>query len=255
MSAKQEGTRLALEQWAGHLLKDGIALLPRTVANKMTRGGLTQVPEYVWNPVPDRNIPGWDDQRLDLIHNTSGYKSVAHLGIEWLLGLLGHSKPWLVLVGENGMGKTHLAVMLAKFWVLGTNQDAHIINWSIWLMQRRESYGNGKRVSLQELINVHFLVIDDIGLECKEHSLKHLYMLLEGRAVRPTMITMNLSLGEYKDELLLKSRGKDNVAARLYARNIADRLNPGPGGRVHKQLAFSSPQGSYRKIVRRRSDV
>lgn len=247
MSAKQEGTRLALEQWAGHLLKDGAALVPSTVLDKLIRGGLMEIPEYVWNPIPDQGIPGWNDQRIKLMRNTSGHKSVAHLGIEWLLGLLGHSKPWLVLIGQNGMGKTHLAVMLAKFWVLRTNQDGRIINWSIWLDQRREGYSNGNRASLQELINVHFLVIDDIGLECKEHSLKHLYMLLEGRVVRPTVITMNLSLGEYKEELMFKSRGKENVSARLYARNIADRLNAGPGGRVHKQLAFRSVQGSYRK--------
>lgn len=206
-----------------------------------------KVPEYVWNAVPDRNIPGWDDQRIKRMRNTSGRKSVAHLGIEWLLGLLGHSKPWLVLAGENGLGKTHLAVMLAKFWVLRTNEDARIINWSIWLDQRREGYSNGKRVSLQELIDIHFLVIDDIGLECKEHSLKHLYMLLEGRTVKPTIITMNLNLGEYKAQMMLETRGKDKVGARLYAKNIADRLNAGPGGLVHKQLWLRSHMGSYRK--------
>lgn len=245
MSAKQEGTRLALEQWAGHLLQDGVAHIPRTVLDKMTRGDLMQVPEYVWNPIPDRNIPGWDDRRIKLMRNTSGLKSVAHLGLEWLLGLLGHSKPWLVLIGDNGMGKTHLAVMLAKFWVLRTSQDARIVNWTIWLMQRRESYGNGKQVSMQELIDVHFLVIDDIGLECKEHSVKHLYMLLEGRTMKPTVITMNLDLGDYKAQMMVSTKG--NVGARLYAKNIADRLNPGLGGRVHKQLEFRSPQGSYRK--------
>lgn len=245
MSAKQEGTRLALEQWAGQLLTDGTAIVPRTTVDKMTRGGLMLKADYVWGAVPDRDIPGWDDHRLKLMHNTSGYKTVAHLGLEWLLGLLGHSKPWLVFFGENGLGKTHLAVMLAKFWVLRTSQDARIINWSCWLMERRESYGNNKQVSLQELIDVHFLVVDDIGLECKEHSLKHLYMLLEGRATKPTIITMNLDLRRYKDAV--KEASASNLAATLYAKNIADRLNPGPGGLVHKQLRFHSPQGSYRK--------
>ncbi len=113
------------------------------------------------------------------------------------------SEKWLTLTGASGIGKTHLARQLIKFWnkwhVLQNNRCryAHFIEWAKFLDEMRTSFGSNK---IKELQDVGLLVIDDIGAEnITDWASEKLLILLNARRNKPTVITTNLRINEINE--------------------------------------------------------
>jgi hypothetical protein len=179
----------------------------------------------------------WDDTYLNLFTVRGVTRSHAEFVFRWLRNLP-EVRPWMVFGGSTGMGKSHLATIAAKMWVVTRESRARIICWPMWLEELKHSYNNGHEVSVLDLTEVPFLVLDDLTYERTPHSLKMLYLTLEGRAEKPTIITTNIRLEKYRGTL-----AKDNSPA---AQRIASRLGTGKGSDIRAELTFSSSKGDYR---------
>lgn len=217
----------------GQMTEQGL-MVSGTALSYLRAGGLSRRKDYTWE--------SWDDTRLKPFPIGGVLRSHAEFGFRWL-GNLPQVRPWLVFVGSTGVGKSHLATLLAKMWVVVNEQAARIINWPMWLEALKHSYNNGHEVSVLQLTSVPFLVLDDLTYESTQHSLKMLYLTLEGRAEKPTIITTNIRLGEYRDTLHSNKRC-------TYAAAIASRLSTGAGSSVRGELLFTSSKGDYRVTKR-----
>lgn len=243
---KNEITLAARRKFCGECLdEEGGLIVTHDQARLLKRGGVIR---------QGMNWGMWDDSFNTMPRNGKGLKPVAAFGFSWLNYLARGGSPWVYLSGECGMGKTHLACVLAVTWAIVKDRvmnwskrgrvPALFVNWSDWLNDRRESYSDSEvQVSLRPLISVPFLVLDDVGLELTAHSLKHLYLLLEARRTKPTILTSNIKLSELRARL--KGVGGD---AGDWAEKVRDRLAKGTGGSVSAELVFASRFGSYRSV-------
>lgn len=129
---------------------------------------------------------------------------------------------WLVLSGGYGLGKTHLALAVArhtlKFFAkenakhnngnIYTGRDKVLFLSSSEMIQNiRDSYDSDEldeRSLMNSYKNSDLLVIDDLGTEkATEWQQEKLYMVLDYRyrEMKPTIITTNLSAGELKEHI------------------------------------------------------
>ena len=121
---------------------------------------------------------------------------------------------WLTLTGASGIGKTHLARRLLKFWKRWHTYDGKrnrvlspdFCNWALFLDEMRASRPAQK---IKELQYMGLLVIDDIGAENgTEWAAEKLLMLLNARRNKPTVITSNLTLEDI-------ANNNERIASRL----------------------------------------
>lgn len=111
----------------------------------------------------------------------------------------------LVLTGNSGSGKTHLAVAVLRELARAGKVDserARFIPVPELLAEIRTSY-TGRGPDEGELIDNYaalpYLVLDDLGAEkSTEWSISTLYLIIDRRHrdLRPTIVTTNLSLDE-----------------------------------------------------------
>lgn len=127
---------------------------------------------------------------------------------QWFLNDLAHRRGpdrmaprWLVLCGQCGCGKSHLAWEIRNVaqGVLGfTERTAQF-----WKCSRyAERLRNGCWDFQEHLIRLPLLVLDDVGAEHGSELLRgKLFDLLDNRLDKWTVITTNLSAGEVAEQL------------------------------------------------------
>ncbi len=113
----------------------------------------------------------------------------------------------LVLIGNTGSGKTHLAVSVLREWVR-VGKEAQFITAPELLMEIRESYRAESYRDESEIIDrygaVGMLVLDDLGAEkTTDWSVDRLYLIIDRRYrdALPTVVTTNLSLEQIEKQL------------------------------------------------------
>lgn len=112
-------------------------------------------------------------------------------------GQVGH-KPWLVLYGQYGTGKTHLAASVIREAVLAGWSDVRFHSWTEYLTRLKHSWDrdSDERTSdiANELKKGMLVVIDDIDKrESRGWAQGELYTALNYRynACLPTILTFN----------------------------------------------------------------
>lgn len=137
-------------------------------------------------------------------------------------------RPWLVLLGPVGTGKTHLAVALAKWYddqhevvVADTRyKAAHIEFWTVpEFFQAMRTFEKEEKTSpFIRALEADLLVLDDLGAENSSPDERHgrwmlaiLHEMLDFRYrhKKPTIITTNLTPQE------LSSRYGDRLLSRM----------------------------------------
>lgn len=136
----------------------------------------------------------------------SGQEAAHRQVCEYAKGLPGHleSGDGLVLMGNMGTGKTHLAVGLVRYATRSLAVAARYITAPALFSRVRASYGgNGESEAqiLGELVEAPLLVLDEIGIgKGSDNELNLTYSLLGQRydACRPTVIITNLMSEDLK---------------------------------------------------------
>jgi len=208
----------------------------------------------------------WDDTRLSGFMSPSGQRySPLGYTIQFLLSSLAERKKrWLYLWGEKGIGKTHLATIAGVLWTARTQRGAYLANWADWIsqMQRRIGLETSHQpippeladAHIQTLVQTPFLVLDDVSTGHTVTTLwamDQLYVLLNSRIGKPTVITSNVSVATYARQLIHQATsGRVNGSREVFldiAEKVADRLGTGPGGYIARELQLRSPHGSHRQ--------
>lgn len=136
----------------------------------------------------------------------------------------GIEKKGLVLVGNNGVGKTHLACSIANKLI--ENGTPVIYGTLINLLaELRNSYDTDNNISEMEIIklyeNVDLLIIDDLGKEKpSEWGLEKLFTIVNSRYENnlPVIITTNYNQNSLVERLSLNGEIETakSIISRLY---------------------------------------
>lgn len=138
--------------------------------------------------------------------------------------LKGIEKKGLILVGNNGIGKTHLACSIANKLI--ENGTPVIYGTLINLLaELRNSYDTDNNISEMEIIklyeNVDLLIIDDLGKEKpSEWGLEKLFTIINSRYENnlPVIITTNYNQNSLLERLSLNGEIETakSIISRLY---------------------------------------
>jgi DNA replication protein DnaC len=114
----------------------------------------------------------------------------------------------IVLTGQTGCGKTHLAVALLAEYPCVDATDPVFVTVPELLLKIRTCFGPKATLTEEEIINNYasceVLVLDDLGAEKEsEFVIVTLYLIIDrrNRYGRKTIITTNLSLPEIEEKL------------------------------------------------------
>ena len=123
------------------------------------------------------------------------------LAVKWSGG---EDKKWLLLLGNVGTGKSHLA-RASAFAIIGRNEMCHYTTAAEISTQARTGIGNGSvNEYVQFIKTVKYLIFDDLGREYTTDYIKSLfYEIIDYRYARRlhTMITSNFTFTELEDAL------------------------------------------------------
>lgn len=136
----------------------------------------------------------------------------------------GIEKKGLILVGNNGVGKTHLACSITNKLIENGIQVIYgtLINL---LAELRNSYDTDNNISEMEIIklykNVDLLIIDDLGKEKpSEWGLEKLFTIVNSRYENnlPVIITTNYNQNSLAERLSLNGEIETakSIVSRLY---------------------------------------
>ncbi|MDL2324810.1 ATP-binding protein [Ruminococcaceae bacterium OttesenSCG-928-A16] len=117
----------------------------------------------------------------------------------------------LLLFGNAGLGKTHLALSIAGE-VLDKGYDVIYISAQTAFSQISAQRFNSDTSLFDSMMQADLLIVDDLGTEFVDaYVLSKLYELINGRLVnRPTIYTTNIC-----DDMLLRTKYTEKIASRL----------------------------------------
>ena len=136
-----------------------------------------------------------------------------------IISWLGNPTESMVLIGEAGSGKTHLAsAILRALFEIG--KKAKFCRASDLYLEIRQSYDGhdlGEMAIMARYCSTPMLILDDIGAgSLSDHERRILLDVLDrrGNDCRPTVVTTNLSLDQIRDLMdeRISSRLKDYLA-------------------------------------------
>ena len=118
-----------------------------------------------------------------------------------------HLKPWLILYGDYGLGKSHLAAAVIRQLVDRNYTGCYFRAWTSylkrlqasWDRKAREEKGESETQILAELTRGRVVVIDDLDkVNATEWTRSSLYLVLNKRYTdnAPTILTFNHALGD-----------------------------------------------------------
>lgn len=124
------------------------------------------------------------------------------------------SAPSLLLLGDTGLGKTHLSLAIAGELIEKNYNVLYTSAPELFRKLQSEYYGrgDGDADTMQLAITADLLILDDLGAEVESNFVtSSLYNLVNQRLNRglPTIISSNLTMKE------LERRYTDRVASRL----------------------------------------
>jgi len=133
--------------------------------------------------------------------------SDAHLGGDVMEGLDAYMRSiqlkqrnWLYLYGDYGVGKTHMAVALARKIALERHWKPALFSWAHYLSRVQQSWQDERvKVDWHLIRDSRLLVLDDMDKRAgTPWVLSNLYDIIDYRYMRqlPTIMTANRSLGE-----------------------------------------------------------
>jgi DNA replication protein DnaC len=121
---------------------------------------------------------------------------------------------WFVMLGIEGVGKTHLAAAIANYWAEENASDVLFVGVAEFLDYLKSTFNPSSPVAydlrFEEMKNIPFLVLDDLGMEsATPWAREKLFQLLNYRfeCSLPTVITSKIP--EKKLEPWLSSRIND----------------------------------------------
>ena len=137
------------------------------------------------------------------------------------------SPKWLVMIGDTGVGKTHMAKNLARLAYKltrlhaqgditlgprtgGRSYESHVYSWP----KITRGFYNGDYDIVEDIRDEWFVVIDDIGstrAKMDDLVIDQLFQILDGRHDKWTVITSNKSL---RDLAALDLRIQDRLLRR-----------------------------------------
>ncbi|ETR68194.1 MAG: primosomal protein DnaI [Candidatus Magnetoglobus multicellularis str. Araruama] len=142
------------------------------------------------------------------------------------------NRNWLYMHGENGLGKTHMAIASARQIAINNLWEPCVVRWSEYCTLIQQSWHDR---SLKPDWNFtresRILVLDDIDKKpSTQWALGQLYEILDIRDINnlPTIITTNRSIGE------LSEFWSNNIDTKGLSRSIISRIM----GQIFKVIYF-----------------
>ncbi len=118
----------------------------------------------------------------------------------------------LLFIGNTGLGKTHLSTSIAVSIVNKGHEVVYASAPNLFSALEAEKFGREASLTMQEVLDAEFLLIDDLGTE-NPSALNNnfLYNIINTRLItaKPTLINTNLMPAE------LMKRYTDRLASRL----------------------------------------
>lgn len=115
-----------------------------------------------------------------------------------------NNKQSLILTGSCGIGKSHLAMAIAKE-IMKQRYTALFLNVQDAISMFRSTYSNNTNEHESELLeiikSVDLMVIDDYGIKLNDYGMGKLFQILESRVDKHNIITTNLRLEEMTNGL------------------------------------------------------
>ncbi|MDD3430150.1 MAG: ATP-binding protein [Oscillospiraceae bacterium] len=121
------------------------------------------------------------------------------------------SYPSLMLIGESGLGKTHLALAIAGYLMPKGINVVYVSAQNAFSQIEKEKFSGND--TLDALLTAQLLILDDLGTEFLSpyiHSCLYNVVNTRLNAQRPTIYTSNIV-----NETMLRARYTDKIASRL----------------------------------------
>lgn len=171
------------------------------------------------------NLDSYRDKTFDNFHTSSPrntYSDSAVRSLEYAKsvgeGFASDPRGWIVYEGPYGCGKTHLAVAIANVRLTHFGDRVLFITAPDLLDFLRTSFSRKAETtyneSFEQVRNVEFLVLDDLGVENPSGWAKEkLFQLLNYRHIKrlPTVVTTNTSLDELDPRISSRMMQRDVV--------------------------------------------